>query len=84
MPKDELETKLKNISDRIRQKKTELERRGIFNQDHKLTQRDLDVRARVLEKELRDEIPHLHTGKKITELERELLNWINGVELDSR
>ncbi len=84
MPKDELETKLKSISDRIRQKRAELEQRGIFDQNHKLTQQDLDRRARLLEKELRDEVSHLQAGEKISELERELLNWMNAVELDSR
>ncbi len=84
MPKDELETKLKSISDRIRQKRAELEQRGIFDQNHKLTQQDLDRRARLLEKELRDETSHLQAGEKISELERELLNWMNAVELDSR
>ncbi len=84
MPKDELETKLKSISDRIQQKRAELEQRGILSHDHKLTQRELDARARILEKELRDEVSHRKTGEKITELERALLNWLNAVELDSR
>lgn len=84
MPRDELETKLKSISDRIEQKRAELDQRGILSHDHKLTQRDLDKRARILEKELREEVSHLKTGEKISELERELLNWLNAVELDSR
>ena len=84
MPKDELEIKLKDISERIRKKRAELEQHGIFSRDHELTQRDLDKRARILAKELKEETSHLQTGENISALERELLNWINAVELDSR
>lgn len=84
MPGDQLDIRLKNISDRIQEKRAELEQRGIFDKAHQLTQQDLEKRARILEKELEDEVAHLETGEKVSDLERRLLNWVNSLDLDAK
>lgn len=84
MPREELDVRLKNISERIRTKRAELEQRGIFDKSHELTQQDLEKRAQILEKELEEEVAHSETGEKVTKLERSLLNWVNSLDIDAK
>ncbi len=84
MSTDELNAKLNDIENRIKQKRDELEHRGLLNKGHKLTQQDLNKRAQILRKELEEEVASLQTGRKVHELEREFLNWLNAVDLDAR
>ncbi|VAW21266.1 hypothetical protein MNBD_ALPHA12-2010 [hydrothermal vent metagenome] len=85
MSANELTTKLKSIQDRIEQKRAELEQRGVLNKDHKITQQELNKRARILKKQLDEEVSSLQTTtSKVNELEVELLNWLNSVDLDAK
>ncbi len=85
MSANELTIKLKSIEDRIRQKRDELEQRGVLNKDHKITQEELNKRAHILKKQLKQEVTSLQTTtSKVNELERELLNWLNAVDLDAK
>jgi len=83
MSTDELTSKLKSIEDRIRQKRDELEQRGVLSKDHQITQEELNKRARILRKQLKEEIDSVQTSRKVNELELELLNWLNAVDLDA-
>jgi len=85
MSANELTIKLKSIEDRIQQKRDELEQRGVLNKDHKITQEELNKRARILRNQLKQEVTSLQTTtNKVNELERELLNWLNAVDLDAK
>ncbi len=85
MPANELAIKLKSIEDRIQQKRNELEQRGVLSKDHKITQEELNKRARILKRQLNEEVETLQTTtSKVNELERELLNWLNAVDLDAK
>jgi len=84
MPANELAIKLKSIEDRIQQKRSELEQRGVLSKDHQLTQEELNKRAQILKEQLKQEVATLQTTtSKVNELERELLNWLNSVDLDA-
>ncbi len=84
MPTDELTIKLKSIQERITQKRDELEQRGVLSKDHQITQQELNKRARILKKQLKEEVASLQTTRKVNELEREFLNWLNAVDLDAK
>ncbi len=83
MSTDELTIRLKSIEDRIQQKRDELEQRGVLSKDHQITQQELNKRARILKKQLKEEVTSLQTTRKVNELEREFLNWLNSVDLDA-
>jgi len=84
MSANELSAKLSDIENRIKQKREELEHRGLLNKDHQITQEDLNKRARILRQELEQEMASLHMTRKVNDLEREFLNWLNAVDLDAK
>ncbi|RMF37492.1 MAG: 3-ketoacyl-ACP reductase [Alphaproteobacteria bacterium] len=82
---DELHRRLEEIGNKIRAAKALAEEKAAWTKTNELTAEELMRRHAYLEKQLESEVADLEAeGLHVTELEKSVLAWIDGIELETR
>jgi|GEM_PF-1384608 len=75
--------RLEALHDKIVSMQERLKLKGIFHKDHKATASELLARYQLLQKELEEELVDIEShGRKVSWLEKSVLDWMNRVNFD--